>query len=256
MIACVFGLTACGGEVNLTEYEQQKTAYAEQLAVQKVVPIFANLMEEEATKTFKEYTADELEYMFSSEYSLNIDGYGVISGVSSFQNAAKSVGNIVSIGKATSKIDGDQIVVLVDVEGEKKNATAEVIISNDMFMVVDSVSLNPSSTISQLMEKAALDTLIGMGTVFVVLILIIFIINCLAFVPKIQAKFSREENDIKTESINKTVEQIAKHEENVEVSDDLELVAVIAAAIAASQGAASTDGFVVRSIRKRIRSRY
>ena len=37
-------------------------------------------------------------------------------------------------------------------------------------------------------------------------------------------------------------------EENL--TDDLELVAVIAAAIAASEGAASTDGFVVRSIRK------
>ena len=33
-------------------------------------------------------------------------------------------------------------------------------------------------------------------------------------------------------------------------ADDTELVAVIAAAIAASEGAASTDGFVVRSIRK------
>ena len=35
-----------------------------------------------------------------------------------------------------------------------------------------------------------------------------------------------------------------------ELSDDLELVAVIAAAIAASEGAASTDGFVVRSIKR------
>ena len=35
-----------------------------------------------------------------------------------------------------------------------------------------------------------------------------------------------------------------------DVTDDLELVAVIAAAIAASEGQTSTDGFVVRSIRK------
>ena len=38
--------------------------------------------------------------------------------------------------------------------------------------------------------------------------------------------------------------------EEVDVTDDYELVAVIAAAIAASEGAASTDGFVVRSVRK------
>ena len=43
------------------------------------------------------------------------------------------------------------------------------------------------------------------------------------------------------------VEEITESEN---LADDLELVAVIAAAIAASQGAVSTDGFVVRSIRK------
>ena len=35
-----------------------------------------------------------------------------------------------------------------------------------------------------------------------------------------------------------------------DLTDDLELVAVISAAIAASEGAVTTDGFVVRSIRR------
>ena len=44
------------------------------------------------------------------------------------------------------------------------------------------------------------------------------------------------------------VAQIVENETVQE--DDLELIAVIAAAIAASEGAASTDGYVVRSIRR------
>ena len=44
------------------------------------------------------------------------------------------------------------------------------------------------------------------------------------------------------------VEQIAKREG--QLVDDLELVAVISAAIAAATGS-STDGFVVRSIKRR-----
>ena len=48
-------------------------------------------------------------------------------------------------------------------------------------------------------------------------------------------------------AVDKAVAQIAEGEE---LSDDLELVAVIAAAIAASEGVASTDGFVVRSIKR------
>ena len=47
-----------------------------------------------------------------------------------------------------------------------------------------------------------------------------------------------------------TVEQAAVEEYEDEAGEQ-ELVAVIAAAVAAYEGAASTDGFVVRSIRRR-----
>ena len=52
----------------------------------------------------------------------------------------------------------------------------------------------------------------------------------------------------KLKALDNAVAQIIENEEQ---SDNLELVAVIAAAIAASEGAASTDGYVVRSIRRR-----
>ena len=68
--------------------------------------------------------------------------------------------------------------------------------------------------------------------------------------PKIQAAFSKKDKkeEAKSAGIDNAVTQIAAQEEAE--ADDTELVAVIAAAIAASEGAASTDGFVVRSIRK------
>ena len=58
----------------------------------------------------------------------------------------------------------------------------------------------------------------------------------------------RKEAAAKREKEDKVVEQIAQKEELVQ--DDLELVAVISAAIAAATGS-STDGFVVRSIKRR-----
>ena len=57
-----------------------------------------------------------------------------------------------------------------------------------------------------------------------------------------------KKQDIKEEAVNNTIAQIIEKEES---ADDTELVAVIAAAIAAYEGSQSTDGFVVRSIRKR-----
>ena len=118
-----------------------------------------------------------------------------------------------------------------------------------MFLNLESAALNPIQTMGDLMTNAALNTLIGMGTVFVVLILISAIIGAFAFIPKIQAMFSKKEEPKAV--VAKAPVQAPVVEEVEEEADDLELVAVIAAAIAASEGAASTDGFVVRSIRRR-----
>lgn len=257
MIACVFGLTACGEEEALTEYEQQKVNYAKQVATQKVIPLMGTFMDDSTANSFDDYTADEIEYMLSNDYQMNVDGNAVISGIDSFYNAKSTVGSILSLGESKAAIDDDQIIISVEVTGDKKNGQAEIIFSNDMFMVMESASLQPVSSLGDMMGKAAMNTLIGMGTVFVVLILISLIISCFAFIPKIQAKFAKKEEKetVKTEGINNAVAQIVEQEESVDVSDDQELIAVIAAAIAASEGAANVDGFVVRSVRKVGRSR-
>ncbi len=114
------------------------------------------------------------------------------------------------------------------------------------------------SDMGEKMATAALNTVIGMGTVFAVLILIIFIISLFKFIPLIQEKAAQRKagkTGAGQESIDSTIAQIVEKEDGADLSDDLELVAVIAAAIAASEGAASTDGFVVRSIRRANRAR-
>lgn len=106
------------------------------------------------------------------------------------------------------------------------------------------------SSISESLTSAALNTLMGMGTVFAVLILIALLISLFGFIPKIQNAMSKKKDKKSNDaSVDNTIAQIIEKEED-ELSDDLELVAVISAAIAAYEGSASTDGFVVRSIKK------
>ena len=106
--------------------------------------------------------------------------------------------------------------------------------------------------------NAGLNTLIGLTIVFGVLILISFIISLFKYIPKIQSAFearkarkaekkaSKSGKTEKSESVDKTIEQIVKKEE---MSNDLELVAVITVAICAATNL-SSDSFVVRSVRK------
>ncbi len=107
----------------------------------------------------------------------------------------------------------------------------------------------------ELVGQAAMNTLIGMGTVFVVLIFISFIISLFKYLPALFAKKPKVEPEKKAEAPKATAPVAAVNTENL--VDDSQLVAVITAAIYAYEsqcgnGAISKDKLVVRSI-KRVR---
>ncbi len=262
MITFIFGFTACNAEPEYTEYEQEKMARAELVAEALAMPYLQYYMDDVKVHELDELTGEEVERKAAediAEYTLSVigtelefevDGYALKNAVVSFHSALDTIGTIKSLGEPESKIDGKTIIVTIPVTGSISNGEAELIFSNDAFSVLQSAALNEEATMSDLMTKAALNTLIGMGTVFIVLILISLIIGAFGVIPKIQnwAANRGKKEETKIESIDNTIAQIVEKEEDV--TDDLELVAVIAAAIAASEGQTSTDGFVVRSIRK------
>ena len=110
----------------------------------------------------------------------------------------------------------------------------------------------------ELMGQAGMNTLLGMGTVFVVLIFISFIISLFKYLPKLFEKKSKEEKAEKEKSAPVIPAPIPSFVpvggENL--AGDEELVAVITAAIYAAEAAKgntnSKDKLIVRSI-KRVR---
>lgn len=110
-------------------------------------------------------------------------------------------------------------------------------------MEVEGITFDAVYSLGETMGKAGLNTIMGILIVFAVLILISLIISGFKVFSKIEKK---PENPAK-DAESAVVTQIAQREEQ---TDDTELIAVIAAAIAAAEGT-STDGFVVRSIRRR-----
>ena len=98
-------------------------------------------------------------------------------------------------------------------------------------------------------KTALLNTVIGMGTVFIVLILISFIISLLKYIPKLLGVDKKDEK--KNEAPVAAAKEEPVVEDDEDLVDDTELVAVITAAIMASMGdEAPADGLVVRSIRR------
>ena len=85
MITCIFGLTACGSEETLTEYEQQKVTYAEQYATQGIVPFLENFMSDDYANMYDENTAEEVESICEQNYNMQVDGNALKKAVESFQ---------------------------------------------------------------------------------------------------------------------------------------------------------------------------
>lgn len=254
MIACIFGLTACGEGDGVTPYEQERLDDAG-AAAGIVINLFNDYLCLGVPFSVDELnTNEEIEYLCEQYFGVQVDGYAVKTAVQSFDSGLETIGGIVQVGAADVKLDGKQIIVEVQVTGEKQDAVAEVIFSNDIFMRLESAALNPVASMGTLMGKAAMNTLIGMGTVFAVLILISLLISCFRFINKAQDAVAKRRE---AKAADKSESDVAGESGAPDVAfeaaepDDTELVAVIAAAIAASRGETSTEGFVVRSIIRR-----
>lgn len=135
--------------------------------------------------------------------------------------------------------------MVVSTEVEFKDRTATVSFTFDEGLNVESFDVAAKYTTGEILTKAGLNTLLGMGTVFAVLIFLAFIIYLMKFIPMFMDKLQKKEAAPEALKAAPVAAPVV-----VEETDDLELVAVISAAIAASEGT-SADGFVVRSIKRR-----
>lgn len=258
MLACIFSLTACNKEEAQSDITKNNIMRAESEAdfLVQIMPMMASdanfvaYVNECNNVELAEVFEENVYYMSQGQASIEVEGKAIRNAVTSFTSAKETIGEISQLGQKTSVADGDTIIVTVPATCANGSGEIEIIFSNDIFVKLESCTFNTSQTMGDLMTKAALNTLIGMGTVFAVLILISGIISCFAIIPKIQDAFKKKEAPA-----SETVAAAPVVEEEEEYADDTELVAVIAAAIAAYEGT-STDGFVVRSIKRSKTSKW
>lgn len=104
------------------------------------------------------------------------------------------------------------------------------------------------------MARAGMNTLMGMGTVFVVLIFIAFLISRFKYISRLENWFRNRKTKNEPAVTENVAEEPAADEEDEE-TDDLALVAVITAALAASLET-SPDKLIVRSIRRKNTNRW
>ena len=249
ILTCALGLTACGGtEVNTVD----GTAITD-ISTESYVIYIGETMVSQIDELVREgYTSDDTsdEYIGAAldDYANSYEEIGEITGYDNEQAVIDDDGNyLINIGVIGTEMSADIVITFDATEGS-----------------LTSFSTNVRYTFGELITQAALNTLLGMGTTFVVLIILALLIYCFKFIGVFQARKSkkealRKEAEAPSAAASTTDAQtaaaiaaaLAAEEEEV---DDAELIAVISAAVAAYEeeetGSAVTEGFVVRSIRK------
>ena len=171
----------------------------------------------------------------------------VIDAIIQWREAKKELGAFKEIKKQTVETEGDLVTITSEVEYEKKNAT--VILTADKIKGALSIRYEVQYGLAAMLQRVGLNTALGLGIVFIMLIFLTFLISLFKHVQKLEAIFDGKAKV----TVPEACPEQGTGTDNL--LDYAELTAVIAAAIAASQQI-PTDSFVVRTIKKANTSKW
>ncbi|SKB62692.1 sodium pump decarboxylases, gamma subunit [Lachnospiraceae bacterium] len=261
VVCLVLSMTACGKEAAKVEYDSATVTSVAQFVAQNLYGV----VDEENAKKLSEADIEDIEAVVSnieSSYGLKVDAGAFQSGLSSYLSAVEELGSVAEVSK-DAKISADDKEVIADLtltgtnlkaDGSPRTAELEVILTKRM--AISSIAVNVERTWGEKITNAALNTVLGMGTTFVVLIFISIVIWLMGLiVTGAQKKTEAPKTAAKPASAPAPAVEKTEVPAAPAAADDQELIAVIAAAIAAYESEAtgvyvSPDTFVVRSLRR------
>ena len=258
MLSCLLGLTACGSDANINTVEGSR--YSSDIFTAEALRTYASTIEDNNFEYWylQGITPENFEDKLYLDIAMSTsdDRYNVLAnGYESWYKAVTDLGfndystlqDDIYVKDVTYQVNKDGVLVVdAEVVGTKHSADMEIYLTNRGEPTDIGVTVN--KTTGEKLENAGLNTLLGMGMAFTILIIISLIISLFpVFIGGGNKKKKESDKEIAQKAMDNTINQIAEQED---LSSDAELVAVIAAAIAAYEGSSSTDGFRVRSIRK------
>lgn len=234
-LLCVFSLAACGNTDQSQDYNGM-TAGDIQAACEQTANTLNALSDEECEEYYQYYLSQE-------------DGKIYADLMQDWMEVRPEAGEFQSFSDFEITKAGKTLSAVLTMKYSQRDVTLTYVM-NAHDMEVTAVNTELVYTLGEKMSKAGLNTVMGISIVFIVLMIISLCIYAFKVIPVIQEKFTKD--DAKEEKKPKKVVVAATSDMRAapQAQDDLELIAVITAAIAASTGT-STDDFVVRSIKRR-----
>lgn len=246
MAVCLFALSGCSSKETVAEEIDPMVVMSLQQGTGQYLDLFANMTVEdlENAKTSSEKSKDSV----------------MTSAINSWLSVKSDLGALVSSDTAEIEIVDDGYAARIHAVFEKREADFSVIVNEDL-TEISSITITPVYTTGEKLSKAGMNTLMGMGIVFCVLIFISWLISMFKYINVFEENMKKKAAEKAAAAAPAPAPTpaavtapaptpAAAAPAAEEACDDTELISVIAAAIAASEGRETTDGLIVRSIRR------
>lgn len=216
--------------------------------VETMDPMITASMEQMANSTLEQLDAATPQQIQDNLKTAEKQGDSVVfAAMQSWESLKGDLGNLVSVDSVqVSTTDEGDYLAVAQTTFENRKMVMRMGIKEDL-SGYSLLSFTPEYTVGEKMSKAGMNTLMGMGTVFTVLIFISQIIRCFKYINAWEKK--QKAAAAAPAATPQAVFVPAETEPEENLADDMELAAVITAAIAAAEHT-SADGLVVRSIRR------
>lgn len=236
MAVCLFALAGCSQAAETEEEIDPSIKMTLQQGTKQYLDLFSSMTEEELQQALITSAKNKDTVMQSA--------------LKSWESVMDDLGALVSDETADVEIVDDGYAARIQAQFEKRNAEFSLIVDEDL-SVISSITISPEYTTGEKLAKAGMNTLMGMGVVFLVLIFISWIISMFKYINKFEEGMKKKAAAPAPAPAPAPVQAPAPAPvQEEEVSDDTELISVIAAAIAASEGKETAEGLVVRSIKR------
>ena len=256
LTALMLTLSACTGSVNYntvegTLYEGRDFTRDDILTMSRILE--DNIMEDWYVNgitpdNFEAMLIDDLDDSVRSIYQSGYRSW--YSAVKEIAGNAQDVAADISVSDVTYYVDGDGILnVEAALGGSSHQGSLVYQVSRDKVPL--SIGVNVQRSLGEKLKNAGLNTLLGMGMAFFVLILISLVISLFALMSGNGNKKKRSDSaksavsKEKAAAIDNTMAQISKREDALR---EQEIAAVITAAIAAYEADTGKRGGVVTRI--------
>lgn len=235
MLVLALGLTACSKEEAEESTVDSYVAEALETTVQNVMTTLPELSEEEI------------------QNFLDSGDAFTVAATNAWLDNKDELGGFVEIVSSTADYDEEEgkYTLHSDAAFEQKNAT--IAMTFDATGAPTYMTVEVQYTLAEEMGQAGMNTIMGIGIVFLVLLFLSFLISLFKYIGVVVEKMNKKPAAPAAAPAPKAAAPVAAASE--ELVDDKELVAVIAAAIAAYENT-STDSFVVRSIRRKPNNKW